>query len=174
MSSWFDGRLAQHLPGTGEVQYLFRMVSVRCMQAMPRRALIGTLLVLVSLLLASAGCTAPPSAAEVAAATLYFPPEVRRIDEPRFCFSAAERERALQEYRSDGSDTLFECVIDDQGKVKKVRLLRTHVNRVYHQDMLNHARWFVFTPDLKGQGYRAFFLPMKYRFDATFEWIEPG
>ena len=150
------------------------MVSVRCMPAMPWRTLVTTLPGLVVLFVASAGCIAPPSAGEVAAATLYFPPEVRRIDEPRFCFSAAESERALQEYRNVGADTLFELVIDARGEVKKVRLLRTHVDRVYHQDMLDHARWFVFTPDLKNQGYRAFFLPMKYRFDATFEWIEPG
>ena len=33
---------------------------------------------------------------------------------------------------------------------------------------------FGFTPDEGGRGYRAFFLPMRYSFEVTFEWIEPN
>lgn len=42
------------------------------------------------------------------------------------------------------------------------------------EDMEEHALHFSFTPDPRGQGYRAFYLPIKYRYDATFEWIEAG
>jgi hypothetical protein len=131
-------------------------------------------LVVVGLLVVAATCTAPPSDAEIAAATLYFPPEYRCIDEERFCFSVAERERALQAYRQDGADTLFELVIDAQGRVKKARLLRTHVRREYHQDMVDHAYRFEFTSEAKCEGYRAFFFPIRYQFESTFEWVEAG
>lgn len=137
----------------------------------------NALILLAALLVVSAGCAASPTDAEVASATLFFPPHYRRIDEPRFCFSEAERQRALQEYRKQGADTLFELVIDARGAVKDVRLVRTHVDRHYHQDMLDHARWFAFSPDAAdtaGTGYRAFFYPVKYRYDPSFEWIGPG
>ena len=129
--------------------------------------------VLVSLLVVLSACIAP-SPEEVAAATLYFPPQFKRIAEPRFCFSSAERERALQGCREDGADTLFEIVIDAKGKVEKVRLIRTHVDPDYQQDMLDHANGFGFTPDATGSGYRAFFFPVKYHYQSEFEWIDKG
>ena len=109
--------------------------------------------------------------AEVAAATLYFPPQVKRIQEPRFCFDPAERERALQTYRELGADTLFELVVDQEGKVVKARVLRTDERRSYREDMLDHARRFRFTPDREVPGYRAFYYPARYGFDNEFEWL---
>jgi hypothetical protein len=127
-------------------------------------------LALLPLLALVSGCTSiPPEAVEHA--TLYFPPQFKYIDEPRYCFSPAEREKALQTYRKKGADTLFELVIDSQGKVKKARLLRTHVDTIYHEDMENHARSFEFTKDTEGHRFRAFFFPTKYKHESTFEWI---
>jgi hypothetical protein len=135
--------------------------------------LMRNVIILVLLPLVLAGC-ATLAPADVAAATLYFPPQVKRIDEPRFCFSPVERERALQEYRQRGADTLFELVIDAQGKVKRARLVRTHVDREYRQSMVDHAYKFGFTADPQGQGYRAFYFPMKYSHETQFDWVEPG
>jgi hypothetical protein len=132
-----------------------------------------TLPALALLLVALAACTTV-SPEEVAASTLWFPPAVKRIDEPRFCFGAAERKHALQEFRRDGADTLFELVIDAEGKVKKARLLRTHVAPEYHADVLQHAYWLGFSPEPGGTGYRAFFFPMKYRYQTSAEWIDAG
>lgn len=125
------------------------------------------------LLAALAACTTV-TPEDVAAATLWFPPQVKRLDEPRFVFTPAERRRAEQEYRHGGADTLFELVIDARGKVMRARLLRTHVAPEHHDDVLQHAYWFGFTPDPAGTGYRAFFLPMKYRYETTFEWNDAG
>ena len=120
------------------------------------------------------GCVAPPSPAEVAAATLYVPPKVRLIDEPGYCFTSAERERALQEARQQDCNTVFELVIDAAGQVKKARVIRTQVRKEFHQDLVEHARHLEFSADPRGEGYRAFFLPMRLRYDASFEWIEPN
>jgi hypothetical protein len=127
---------------------------------------LATLFVLMTTL----GCSTIPLE-DVQNATLYFPPQVRYIDEPRFCFAAAERKKALEEYKADGADTLFELVIDSDGKVKRARLLKTHVDPKYHEQMEQHARLFEFTKDTQGDRFRAFYFPAKYRFDATFEWI---
>lgn len=112
-----------------------------------------------------------PSPEDVRDAVLYFPPQVRHVDAPRFCFLPAERERALQEYEEGGADTLFELVVDAEGQVRRARLVRTHVRDEYHEVMEEHARRFKFTPAPEDEGYRAFYLPMRYRLDSEFEWI---
>jgi len=88
---------------------------------------------------------------EVASAALYVPPRLKRIAEPRFCFTPAERARTLQAYRRDGADTLFELVADQRGEVQKARLIRSHVRREYHDEMKAHARRFVSTPDARAR-----------------------
>ena len=65
-------------------------------------------------------------------------------------------------------------MIDADGRVKKARLLRTHVRREYQQDMVDHAYTFGFTRDPACPGYRAGFFPIQYKYESTFEWIEPG
>lgn len=124
-----------------------------------------------AVVLSSVSCTSPVTAEEVAAATLYFPPEVRRIDAPRFCFSLADRRKALDSYRETGADTLFEIVIDDRGEVVLSRLVRTHVRGVYHADLEAHAERFEFTSDGGSGEYRAFYFPVAYDHDTTFEWL---
>jgi hypothetical protein len=123
-----------------------------------------------SVLLLVSACKSAASAEAVAAATLYFPPNFKYVEEPRYSFSSAERQRALQEYREQGADTLFELVIDHQGRVMKARLLRTHVSEVYHDDMIHHALRMEFSPDANCQMYRAFYFPAKYSHTAEFEW----
>jgi len=120
--------------------------------------------------LAALGCTSV-SASEVDSATLYFPPRFRYVDEPRSCFDPAERERALREYRERGADTLFEIVGGKDGTVRKARLLRTYVKPVDHPSLEDHARRLQFSPDSESEMYRAFYFPVRYRHDATFEWI---
>lgn len=102
---------------------------------------------------------------------LYFPPLFKYVEEPKYAFSAAERQRAIQEYRKYGADTLFELIVDHDGKVKRARLLRTQVRREYHQEMIEHVRRMSFTQDAENQKYRAFFFPTRYRLNAEFEWV---
>lgn len=130
------------------------------------------LLVLVSLLalLPAWGCTTPVSDAEIEAATLYFPPSFKVLTEPSWSFTAAERQRALREYKQQGADTLFEFVIDSEGRVERSRLLRTHVEPVYHEQMEVHARAMVFSKDDRAGLYRAFYFPASYRMNNRFEW----
>jgi len=128
------------------------------------------LFAVVPLLGMLAGC-ATPTPEEVAAATLYFPPTVKRTEEPRFCFTAAERQRALDEFSNSEADTLFELVIDADGKVRKARLIRTQVLPEYQQDLVDHAYWFGFTPDPHHQGYRAVYYPTNYKYERSFEWV---
>lgn len=101
---------------------------------------------------------------EVKKANLFFPPTIRYVEEPRFCFSAAERERARKECLAQGADTLFEFVVDKEGRVVKVDILRTHVHRDYREDMMAHAQGFQFTQNTKNEMYRAFFYPTKYNY----------
>ncbi len=128
-----------------------------------------TISLLATVLLASA-CTSPPDPAAVQAAEVYFPPRFRHVEEPRYCFSAAERERALQEYRKLGSDTLFEFVVDREGRVQKARLVKTNQPEHRHADILAHARVMVFSPEAGSDRYRAFYFPTQYRYESEFEW----
>jgi hypothetical protein len=131
----------------------------------------GHAVLLAASLALATSCEAPVTAEELERATLYFPPQFKYVEEPRFCFTRAERERALKEYKQVGADTLFEVIIDNEGTVKKVRLLRTHVRKDYHDFMLEHARWFLFTEDPGSEMYRAFYYPIVYDFEAEFEWL---
>lgn len=117
-------------------------------------------------LVALAGCRSGPDEAEVAAATLFFPPTFRYVEEPRFCFSAAERERALQGFRELGVDSLFELIVDDSGRVVESRIVRTRVEELYHPIVLEHANAFAFNPDERKGAYRAFYVPMDFRLDS--------
>ena len=127
-------------------------------------------LALVCLLVLGGSCRSPATAEEVQAATLYFPPTFKVVDRPRFSFSMAERQRALDEYRDHGADTLFEVVVDGDGRVVKSRLVRTQVPASYHDDLEAHARRFQFTEDAQSL-YRAFYFPVRYRYDSELEWV---
>lgn len=124
-----------------------------------------------ALLALLAACASASVSEEVRNATLYYPPQVRLVDEPRSCFTHAERQRALLELSRVDADTLFELIVDEEGKVVRARLLRTHVRREYHEQLEDHARAFEFTPEDCGGRYRAFFFPCRYRHDAGFEWV---
>ena len=121
--------------------------------------------------LAVSSCVTQEADPSVANAELYFPPNFRYVAEPRFCFRPAERRRALDVYRELGADTLFEIVIDPEGKVRKARLLRSSVDRDYHDDVESHARQLVFTPELTTELYRAFYFPVTYSRQAEFQWM---
>ena len=123
---------------------------------------------LLSALLLFTSCIAPPESFD--GVTLYFAPAMKYVDEPRFSFTDQERRYALQEYRTDGSNTLFEFVIDSQGKVKKSRVVKTSVKREYRDTLENHARGMVFSKDSESDRYRAFYYRVDYDFNANFEW----
>ena len=127
-------------------------------------------LLLISVLSLATSCASAVSE-DVLRAKLYFPPEVKYVEEPSFSFSSAERKKALLEYRDHGADTLFELIIDAEGKVVRSRLIRTNVDPVYHQDLEDHAAHFEFTSDADGSMYRAFYYPVDYRHRTTFEWL---
>jgi hypothetical protein len=127
-----------------------------------------TLLAILSLL---QGCPSPPvDPAAVASAEVYFPPRFQYVAEPRFCFSPAERERAIQECEKMGANTLFEFVIDNAGHVKQARVVKTSLWRDRVEPMEEHARIMVFSADPKSALYRAFYFPADYTYKSTFEW----
>lgn len=131
----------------------------------------SALIVLGLALAPSSACRASASPEEVARATLFFPPVFKYVDELRWSFSDAERLRALQEYIRKGADTLFEVVIDADGKVRRMRIVRTPVDEIYHEFVLEYARGWEFSPDERRDSYRAFYYPVEYRFRAQFEWL---
>ena len=131
----------------------------------------GKALALIASAVLFCGCeTIDPVAIENA--QVYFPPLFKVVDEPRFCFEPAERERALQEYRELEANTLFELVIDRAGQVKQARIVTTRHPEHRRADMLAHARRMVFSEDPESSRYRAFYLPMQYGYESEFEWIE--
>lgn len=111
------------------------------------------------------------SSEDVQNAKAYLSPASRYVQEPEYCFSVAEEERALQEAQKKGANTVFEVVIDNEGVVQRARLIKTHVREYYHEDMVQQVRGFKFAKDPKTVFYRAFYLPMKYSFNAQFEWV---
>ncbi len=128
-------------------------------------------LALIASVLLVSSCQAPLDADAVRNAELYFPPRFKYVEKPVYCFTAEERERALQEHRKTGSNTLFEFVVDRQGQVMKVRFVQTYQPSHRHEDILAHARTMVFSPDTESQRYRAFYFPTKYAYSAEFQWI---
>jgi hypothetical protein len=116
-------------------------------------------------------CQAPLDADAVRNAELYFLPRFKYVEKPVYCFTPEERERALEEHRAIGSDTLFEFVIDSQGQVQKVRLVQTYQPSYRHEDILAHARRVTFSPDSESEQYRAFYYSTKYTYDSEFQWV---
>lgn len=126
---------------------------------------------LLSAVLLVAGCKSHLDPDAVRNAELYFLPRFRCVEKPVYCFTAEERERALQEHRRLGSDILFEFVIDNEGQVVKVRFVQTYEPEHRHADILAHARRMVFTPDTENGPYRAFYFPTKYNARYEFDWL---
>lgn len=124
-------------------------------------ALLGLLLAIGS------GCTAPPTDAEIEQAVLWFPENPKYVDEARFSFEPAERRKALRALDDLPADTLFELVVDAKGKVRKARLLKTWVDRIYRDDLVDHARRMQFSADPDDDRYRAFYFPTTYGFEST-------
>lgn len=122
-------------------------------------------------LLLLASCQVAVTDAELRSAPLYFPPNFKFVAEPRPAFTAAERQRALLEAKAQGVDTLFELVIDSEGRVRRARLLRTHHPARHHEFLLEHARGFEFAPDARSALYRAFYYPTNYELNVSFEWL---
>ena len=87
-------------------------------------------------------------------------------DDTGYSFDNVERQKALRSYKDYG-DTLFELVIDREGRVKKARILRTHVKRHNHEFMLEHANDFRFTKDTEDR-YRAFYYPTNYTLELDY------
>ena len=121
---------------------------------------------LVPLLLLIGACKSTVTNEELESATLYFPPVVKYLDRPGYSFDNVERQKALRSYKDYG-DTLFELVIDREGRVKKARILRTHVKRHNHEFMLEHANDFRFTKDTEDR-YRAFYYPTNYTLELDY------
>ncbi|MEM1451414.1 MAG: hypothetical protein AAGI22_20025 [Planctomycetota bacterium] len=130
-----------------------------------------TLTALLPLLLSTVDCAITATDEEIAAATLYVPPNFKYLDKARFSFSVAERERALQAFERSDADTLFEFVVDPQGNVERVRIVKTHVRRDYQPGMVDNARFWTFGADPTSERFRAFFVFMEYSVNPEFEWI---
>jgi len=139
----------------------------------PPRSSMGTralVLLLVLALSALSACRAAVTEEQLREATLYVPPEFKYVAEPRFSFSPAERQLALQFASRNELDTIFELVIDSEGRVQRVRLVRTTHPERRHEDMLVHARGFVFSKGAQPGLYRAFYYPLDYSMRLSFEW----
>lgn len=128
-------------------------------------------LALTAIVFLVSGCeTVDPIA--VRNAEIWFPPRFRHVETPDYCFSAAERERALQEYRQLGADTLFEIVVDSAGKVRRARLVKTNQPAHRHENMVSHARAMTFSPEAESDQYRAFYYPTQYTYESEFDWAD--
>ena len=79
--------------------------------------------------------------------------------------------KAIAAFEETEADTLFELVFDDQGAVRKARLVRTSARRRYHEDMEAHAQLFEFNPSPENTSFRAFYFPVRYTSQHTFEWL---
>jgi hypothetical protein len=139
--------------------------------ALPRARFAIALPGLFLALALGSGCKASASPEEVAAATLFFPPVYKLVAEPRWSFSDAERLKALQAYTKQGADTLFELIVDADGKVVRTRLLRTPVDEIYHEVLLEHSRRWEFSPDARRSSYRALYYPIEYTLHHDNEWL---
>jgi hypothetical protein len=137
----------------------------------PAEPFVKRALALIASILLVSGCQSPLDPDAVRNAELYFPPRFKYVEKPVYCFTAEERERALQEHRQIGSDTLFEFVVDSQGQVRKVRLVQTYQPSHRHEDILAHARSMVFSPDAESDRYRAFYFAAKYAYNSEFQWV---
>jgi len=112
------------------------------------------------------------SSAKIEDAILYYLPQCRHIDSARYSFTSAERQKAIQSMSQAGADTLFELIIDGEGRVKRARLIRTKTLSCYREDMERHAMIMKFTPDHSSEmPYRTFYMPARYRYNSTFEWM---
>ena len=133
------------------------------------------LLAVLAMLSLIQGCPAPAVApidpVAVASAEVYFPPKFEYVQQPAFCFSPAERERALQECKKMGANTLFEFVVDNGGKVRQARVVKTSLWSDRVEAMESHARMMVFSADPRNDRYRAFYYPVNYTYESTFEWM---
>ena len=125
---------------------------------------------LIATLLLSPGCVSPLDPAAVQAAEVYFPPRFKYVAEPQYCFSPAECKHALLECAKRKADTLFEFVVDSDGKVKKARLVKTQQPSDHEEVMLEHARVMVFSADAESKLYRCFYFPVKYTYSSDFKW----
>lgn len=111
------------------------------------------------------------SEAEVAAAELWFFPNNKYVSSPRIEFTPAERIKALESYRSLGANTLFAFLIDPEGNVRRVQLLRTSERRVYREEMIATARTMRFNVDPREDLYRCVFYPARWNVNRSFEWL---
>jgi hypothetical protein len=128
-------------------------------------------LALIASVLLVSSCQTPLDPDAVRNAELYFPPKFKYVEKPKYCFTAEERERALQEHRMLGSNSLFEFVIDSQGQVMKARIVQTFQPAHRHEDILAHIRSMVFSADASSPLYRAFYVSTKYRYETEFQWL---
>lgn len=127
-------------------------------------------IVMVVLIGICAGCPTIKMS-DLEGVTLYYPPKIKFISEPRYPFTENERNLALLSLKHAKADTLFEIIIDNEGKVVKARVLKTRVRKNYIEDLESHARRFKFTKDPGEQQYRAFYYPVKYRYNSEVEWM---
>src|SRR5262245_24825244 len=107
-----------------------------------------------------------------AEAGLYIFPKYKYVTEPRFCFSAENRQRALDTYRDLGANTLYELIVDRRGKVNRCRLIKTSIRREYEEDVEARGFHFEFNEDKKTKLYRAFYYPVDYDYKVEFEWLD--
>jgi hypothetical protein len=117
------------------------------------------------------GCRSGPTPQEIEEATLFVPPVYKRVERARWCFSDAERSKALAEHTRRGANSLLEVLIDDSGQIVRLRVVRTQVQEIYHDIVLEHVGSMKFSADPTVAGHRAFYLPLDYDFSARFEWL---
>lgn len=108
---------------------------------------------------------------ELAAAELWFFPHSKYVSTPRIEFTPAERLKALQTYRSIGANTLFAFLVDHNGDIRRVDLLRTTERRIYREEMLATARTMRFNGDPREGLFRCVFYPARWNVNRSFEWL---
>lgn len=116
------------------------------------------------------GCRSPSAAeidaAEVDAAELSYYPSFRSTSAPKFAFTAAERDRARRDFRHLGAEVLAEAVVDADGRIVRLRLVRTSLGRDNREAIEDRLKDFRFAPDEDGTGYRGFLWPVRFNLET--------
>ena len=94
---------------------------------------------------------------------LSFP--TKSVSEKTFNFDRYERNRAVAAYQKLKADLLFELVIDREGKVEKIRVVRTRLDGYMTAGFRAYVGQMKFTPATSNDPlpYRTLFYPMSTR-----------
>lgn len=108
-----------------------------------------------------AGCAAPPPSEGEA----FLFPKLKYVAEPEFAFTSQERPQALRVARRHGAKVVCELIVDREGRVVRIRLVRglegPEGQGFYSMGIMQKVKERRFEPSVLSAPYRMFFFPVK-------------